>query len=197
MLVSKLLQQAIVFLNIYNVVLALETLFPWQITAVHSSAPVGNGKCSMSFDIRDLNTIPAVPSDIYPNPFPQFNATQTTCTFEWNTSDKVPVNVDTTCDPQTDEESWGATISTTATNSRDLAKNFTVELNMGQFLIYNNVSYYKQFSANVSFNVPGNMKGSCNDTMCIWSLKSSHTPTLVTQNMTLCQGDCDWTKWYW
>jgi hypothetical protein len=177
---------------------AIDRLYPWQITDVHTSAQIGGGNCSISFVVRDINTLPAVPSNTYPNPFPHFNSMQATCTYRWDsTTIWDPPSI--SCDGGLDYQYFSIWFPYTPSNSdtSQLASNFTLQLSQLLSLNYGDTSYYKDFSADISFQSPGNLKGGC-DThsgMCTWSLKGSHTPTLITQDMIICQGDCDYRNW--
>ncbi|KAH8880851.1 hypothetical protein GQ53DRAFT_832865 [Thozetella sp. PMI_491] len=168
---------------------------PWQIPWIRTHSPpflpTTNHNSSVSFNVIDPNTINAVPSTTYPNPLPKFFPTSVNCSIEWDSRNDAPYDVVWPCG-LTDSGNWTFQILHTHNESewQSATDQFILRLNLKEALAYNGSTYSKAFVAE-QFIGGEILAGSCGGSgVCNWHLRPRHTPLLITQNMTSCEGDC-------
>jgi hypothetical protein len=179
----------------------IPNLYPWHITDVYTSTASSGSNGSISFLVSDPNTIPGPPSDSIPNTYPHFNKSQAACSVEWN-STTVWGSQGFLCDGWTEDEAFHFLLPNVhgIEDTLQLTSTLTLNISRTMQILFNDTYYHKNFSAQVHFQSSEELKGGCDSHsgICTWSLKGSHTPTLVNQDMVSCDGDCypyGWGGW--
>lgn len=168
-------------------------LMPWQIPWLQTHSPSyrqgSDFTSSVSFQVIDPNTIDAVESIEFPNPLPKFPPSTANCSVSWDPRAGDPYDVVQPCGGP---GNWTFQIAHTGNLSewQSPTDGFVLRINLTESLVYDGTTVLKSFVAEQPVNGEF-LAGSCGGSgVCNWHLRPRHTPLLVAQNMTACEGDC-------
>jgi hypothetical protein len=163
--------------------LDLDDVRPWQITGLYSSTIRSNG---IQFTVTDNNTLNAVSSSSTTEAQPTFPPTSVKCIHNSTVSQ---------CD-SISSGNWTFDIlpgTDPVEGPKYPYENFILRLQLTERLKYKDSDYWKTFVAEQEFGGINGIKFSVHcaaSGFCTASQTRSHTPTLLTQKLTDCKGDC-------